>query len=170
MGCACGIGLLLCIVNARQFLALRENSRLLARNYELTAQLQQQAWFDELTGLANRGQYGERIRRALAICRHQKTRVALLLIDLDDFKAVNDSLGHAAGDTLLQEIARRLTAHARTGDTVSRLGGDEFVVIAEDVDETTAGQLAARLIRAITEPVHIAQHTVMVGAHRGPGG
>nr|WP_296073223.1 GGDEF domain-containing protein [uncultured Actinoplanes sp.] len=109
---------------------------------------------------------GERIRAALALCRRRETRVALLLIDLDDVKAVNDTLGHAAGDTLLQEIAGRLTANVRTGDTVCRLGGDEFVVIAEDVDETAAGQLA-RLIRAITEPVPIAQHSVLVGASVG---
>jgi diguanylate cyclase (GGDEF)-like protein len=166
-GVLCGIGLLLCSVSARQFLALRENGRLLARNDRLTAELRQQAWFDELTGLANRAQYGERIREALALCRRQKTRVALLLIDLDDFKAVNDTLGHAAGDALLQEVAGRLTAHTRIGDTVCRIGGDEFVVIAEDIDETAAGQLAAGLIRAVTEPVRIAQHSVQVGASVG---
>src|SRR5262249_5007617 len=100
-----GIGLLLCVVGARQFVALRENSRLLASNHELTAQLRRQAWFDELTGLANRAHYGQRIRQTLQRCRRDDTNAALLLIDLDDFKAVNDTLGHAAGDALLREIA-----------------------------------------------------------------
>jgi diguanylate cyclase (GGDEF)-like protein len=162
-----GIGLLLCVVGARQFVALRENRRLLASNHELTAQLRRQAWFDELTGLANRAHYGERIGQALQRCRRDGTHAALLLIDLDDFKAVNDALGHAAGDALLREVARRLIDQVRASDMVCRLGGDEFVVIAEDTDEAAATALAERLVQAIIEPVHVGEHTVGVGASIG---
>jgi len=162
-----GIGLLLCVVVARQFVALRENGRLLASNHELTARLRRQAWFDELTGLANRAHYGDRIGQVLQRCRRDGTHAALLLIDLDDFKAVNDSLGHAAGDDLLREVARRLIDQVRPTDMVCRLGGDEFVVIAEDIDGAAAAELAERLVQTIVEPVHIGQHTVGVGASIG---
>jgi diguanylate cyclase (GGDEF)-like protein len=162
-----GIGLLLAAVSARQALSLRENRRLLERNRQLTAQLQRQAWFDELTGLANRAHYATSLTEALDRARTQGTRTALLLIDLDDFKDVNDTLGHPAGDALLCEVARRLSGQVRAADTVCRLGGDEFVVIAEDADETSANLLAERLVQSITEPVRIGEHTIRVGASIG---
>jgi diguanylate cyclase (GGDEF)-like protein len=162
-----GIGLLLAAVSARQALSLRENNRLLARNGQLTAQLQRQAWYDELTGLANRAHYGNSLHDALDRARTDGTRTALLLIDLDDFKAVNDTLGHPAGDALLREVARRLAGQVRGTDTVCRLGGDEFVVIAENADETSASTLADRLVQSLTEPVRIGGHTVSVGASIG---
>jgi diguanylate cyclase (GGDEF)-like protein len=162
-----GIGLLLAAVSARQALSLRENSRLLERNRELTAQLQRQAWFDELTGLANRARYGNALDDALDRARREGTRTALLLIDLDDFKNVNDTLGHQAGDALLCEVARRLTGQVRGADMVCRLGGDEFVVIAENSDEVSANMLADRLVRSLTEPVRIGEHKIQVGASIG---
>jgi diguanylate cyclase (GGDEF)-like protein len=162
-----GIGLLLVAVSARQALSLRENGRLLARNRELTAQLQRQAWFDELTGLANLAHYRNSLQDALSRADRHGTRTALLLIDLDDFKTVNDTLGHAAGDTLLREVARRLTGQVRRSDTVCRIGGDEFVVIAEGADEATATMLADRLVGCLTEPVRIGEHTAAVGASIG---
>jgi diguanylate cyclase len=166
-GVLSGIGLLLAAVSARQALSLRENRRLLAHNRQLTVQLRRQAWFDELTGLANRAHYGDSLRGALDRARSGGTRTALLLIDLDDFKIVNDTLGHAAGDALLRVVARRLTDQVRGSDTVCRLGGDEFVVIAEDADETGAQLLADRLIQSLIEPVQISEHTVTVGASIG---
>jgi diguanylate cyclase (GGDEF)-like protein len=162
-----GIGLLLAAVSGRQALSLRENGRLLARNQQLTVQLRRQAWFDELTGLANRAHYGESLHDALERAREDGTRTALLLIDLDDFKNVNDTLGHPAGDALLREVARRLTGQVRSTDMVCRLGGDEFVVIAERSDETSANLLADRLVRSLTEPIRIGEHTVQVGASIG---
>jgi diguanylate cyclase (GGDEF)-like protein len=162
-----GIGLLLAAVSARQALSLRENNRLLERNRQLTAQLRRQAWFDELTGLANRAHYGTSLNDALDRGRRQGTRTALLLIDLDDFKDVNDTLGHPAGDALLCEVARRLTGQVRATDTVCRLGGDEFVVIVEDADETSANLLADRLVQSLAQPVRIGEHTVRVGASIG---
>jgi diguanylate cyclase len=161
------IGLLLCAVGVRQFVALRENGRLLASNDELTAQLRRQAWFDDLTGLANRANYAQHIAGTIARCRRQHTGAALLLIDLDDFKAVNDTLGHAAGDALLREVADRLTRQVRPHDLVCRLGGDEFVIVAEDTDQAAATGLADRLVKTITDPVHIGSHTVTVGASIG---
>jgi diguanylate cyclase len=166
-GVIIGIGLLLVAVSARQALSLRENSRLLARNGQLTEQLQRQAWFDELTGLANRAHYGNSLRDALDRARDNGTRTALLLNDLDDFKNVNDTLGHAAGDALLCEVSRRLTGQVRGTDVVCRLGGDEFVVIVEDADESSANTLAERLVRTLTEPVRIGDDTVRVGASIG---
>jgi diguanylate cyclase len=162
-----GIGLLLAAVSARQALSLRENNRLLASNRRLAAQLQRQAWFDELTGLANRAHYGNSLNDALDRARTNGTRTALLLIDLDGFKNVNDTFGHHTGDALLREVARRLTAQVRTSDVVCRLGGDEFVVIAEDADETSATTLADRLVHSLTEPIRIGDLTVEVGASIG---
>ncbi len=161
------IGLLLGAVGVRQFVALRENGRLLASNHELTAQLRRQAWFDELTGLANRANYAQHIGGIIADTRQHGTRAALLLIDLDDFKAVNDTLGHAAGDALLREIADRLTGQVRPADLVCRLGGDEFVIIAAGFDVHAATALADRLVETVVEPVRIGPHTVTVGASIG---
>ncbi len=161
------IALLLCAVGVRQFIALRENGRLLASNHELTAELRRQAWFDELTGLANRANYAQHIGGTLAYCRRHNSQAALLLIDLDDFKAVNDTLGHATGDDLLREVANRLSRQARPSDLVCRLGGDEFVIIAQDIDPDAATMLADRLVQTIAEPVHIAEHTITVGASIG---
>jgi diguanylate cyclase (GGDEF)-like protein len=161
------IGLLLCAVGIRQFVALRENGRLLASNHELTAQLRRQAWFDELTGLANRANYAQHIGGTIASSRRHGTPATLLLIDLDDFKSVNDTLGHAAGDELLQEVAGRLTRQVRPADLVCRLGGDEFVVIAEGLDTAAATALADRIVQAVVDPVHIGAHTVAVGASIG---
>jgi diguanylate cyclase (GGDEF)-like protein len=161
------IGALLCLVNGRQYLALRQNNRLLARNDELASRLRQQAWFDDLTGLPNRAHYRERIEQLVGRCVRGETRAALLLVDLDDFKTVNDTLGHGAGDDLLREVASRLVEQVRPGDVVYRLGGDEFVVIAENIDETAAGHLASRLLDTVTAPVHIGEHTATVGMSIG---
>ena len=116
VGVVAGAGLLLCAVTARQVYALRENSRLLTNNRELT-------------GLANRALFAVRVAEAIGRPGHEQHRTAIFLIDLDDFKTVNDTMGHAAGDELLQQVARRLQAQVRGTDTVCRLGGDEFVII-----------------------------------------
>ncbi len=100
---------------------------------QLKAELLRAAQYDELTSLPNRRLFHDRLRTALARSKRKHSRMALLYIDIDDFKHVNDTLGHAAGDLLLQHIARRLEACVRKADTVARLGGDEFVVILEEV-------------------------------------
>jgi diguanylate cyclase (GGDEF)-like protein len=163
-GVLVAVGLLLCFVTVRQLVALRENDRLLAENRALNVQLQRQAWYDELTGLANRALYTREI--AAAVERHAAdgTDTAVLLIDLDDFKTVNDTLGHDAGDALLQEVAARLRCEAGPSATVFRLGGDEFVVLTE---RCAAPALADRLVGALAVAVDLPSGPVRVGASIG---
>jgi len=115
----------------------------------LEEQIRHQALHDPLTGLANRALCRDRIGHALAISERAGTAAAVLFVDVDNFKRVNDLFGHAAGDELLIGLARRMTAAVRPADTVARLGGDEFVVVCEDVDERTALALAWRVATAV---------------------
>jgi diguanylate cyclase (GGDEF)-like protein/PAS domain S-box-containing protein len=111
---------------------------------------------DPLTGLANRTLFFDRLRQALARSKRKRTESALLFIDLDNFKWINDAHGHAAGDAVLVEFGHRLQAAVRPADTVARLGGDEFVVLCEEVDEVTAVALGRRLHEAIQLPLLVA--------------
>jgi len=120
---------------------------------QLQEQLVHQALHDPLTGLANRALLGDRLEHALARPMRPGATVAVLLIDLDDFKDVNDSLGHDAGDDLLTIIAARLQGHARAGDTVARLGGDEFALLLEDTNAAEAVRMAEVLLEALARPV-----------------
>ncbi|MET0494545.1 MAG: GGDEF domain-containing protein [Actinoplanes sp.] len=166
-GVLAGTGLLLCVVAVRQLVALRENSKLLVENRALTDQLQRQAWYDELTGLANRVLYRRRVGEALDRFATDRIDTALFLVDLDDFKIVNDSLGHDAGDSLLCAVAGRLTAQVRQADTVFRLGGDEFVILVGDADAAQAEEIAERLVAAVEAPVPLGANTAQVGASIG---
>src|SRR5215212_10208163 len=101
---------------------------------ELEARLSQHAFYDDLTGLPNRALFVDRLERAIARrARHPGAMLAVLFLDVDDFKIVNDTLGHAAGDQLLAEIGRRLTAALRPADTPARFGGDEFTILLDDL-------------------------------------
>ena len=124
------------------------------RTLEETAQeLEQQALHDPLTGLANRTLLGDRLAHALA---QRGTTVAAVMLDLDDFKTVNDSLGHAAGDEVLLGVAKRFISVLRSGDTLARVGGDEFVVVATDVQGTDmACRIAARLLGSLRSPFRL---------------
>ena len=114
------------------------------------------ALHDTLTGLPNRNLLHRRLARAIETSRNTGKAGAILFIDLDRFKTVNDSLGHQAGDELLRTVARRLTQRVRGGDTVARLGGDEFVVVLEDIETSAnAGKIAHDLIGLIEEPVAV---------------
>jgi diguanylate cyclase (GGDEF)-like protein len=116
-------------------------------------QLHRQANFDTLTGLPNRLMAFDRINMEISRARRSGQRFAVLFIDLDDFKSVNDSLGHAAGDRLLVAIGARVQAAMRDADTVARLGGDEFLVLASDVgDEVQVEKIAERLLESVAEP------------------
>ena len=115
---------------------------------ELEERLRHQAFHDGLTHLANRVLFGERLRHALARGARSGTAVTVLLIDLDDFKSINDSLGHAVGDRLLEAVSRRLDEAVRGADTIARLGGDEFAVILDDSPAPEADEAAARRILA----------------------
>jgi diguanylate cyclase (GGDEF)-like protein/PAS domain S-box-containing protein len=130
------------------------------------ARIHQLAYFDELTGLPNRGLLKDRLDQAAALCRREEVPLAVLFLDLDYFKHVNDSLGHAAGDSLLQEIARRLSACSRAEDTVARLGGDEFVLLLH-ADARGAARTAEKLLALLSEPCLVEGHTLRVAASIG---
>jgi diguanylate cyclase (GGDEF)-like protein/PAS domain S-box-containing protein len=118
----------------------------------LEERIRHQALHDPLTGLANRALCRDRIEHALALSERAGSAAAVLFVDLDNFKRVNDLFGHAAGDALLIALGARMAAAVRPADTVARLGGDEFVVVCEDVDERTALALGWRLAAAVQEP------------------
>ncbi|MCU4183135.1 EAL domain-containing protein [Acidiferrimicrobium sp. IK] len=139
------------------------NSRDVTDEVEASELLRHQATHDPLTGLANRTLLLDRMERALV-----SGPCAVLFIDLDHFKRVNDTLGHAAGDELLEVIARRLQATLRPGDSVARVGGDEFVVLADGVHTSeAAAAIAARITDAITRPVRLSARTMTVGCSVG---
>ncbi len=126
------------------------------------------AYHDVLTGLPNRTLFRDRLEQAVRKAERSGEQVALLFIDLDRFKHVNDSLGHQAGDELLCQVAERITRCIRQGDTVARLGGDEFTVIAEGLeDPDKAAVIAENLIQAVTEPVTLRGQQVYVSASIG---
>jgi len=123
---------------------------------------------DGLTGLANRARFLERLHEALINADRDSTRVAVLLLDLDRFKAINDSLGHHAGDQLLKLVAQRLLKCVRETDTVARLGGDEFVVILTRLKSLAAAELLAdSIVKEISQPYEIDGHAVRSGASLG---
>ena len=117
--------------------------------------LAHQAAYDSLTGLPNRSLFNDRIAQLMAASRRHQKSFALLFVDLDRFKEVNDTLGHQVGDDLLRQIALRLQAVVRTEDTVARIGGDEFVVLLPDTDQTGAQALASNLLDRLREPVQL---------------
>jgi len=126
-------------------------------------QLRHLALHDPLTGLVNRTVLQDRLDRALATCRRSGGRLALLFIDLDRFKYINDSLGHAIGDELLRRAANRLKSCVRDEDTVARMGGDEFVVLLRDVpNANAAAQVALKLGRKLHRPYHIGSQELTV--------
>jgi diguanylate cyclase (GGDEF)-like protein/PAS domain S-box-containing protein len=151
------------------------NARDVTERIALEEQLTHQAFHDNLTGLANRALFRDRLDQALARAGRSDRVLAVLLVDLDGFKQVNDSLGHDAGDQLLQEVAQRFDSLVRASDTVARFGGDEFALLLEEITEHDAVGLTQRLLEGLTAPVSIAGGEVVLGAsigvvlHEGPG-
>lgn len=129
------------------------------------AVLRRQARFDALTGLANRYELEEQLSRALHA--PDGGRVALLVADLDGFKPINDSYGHAVGDEVLAAVARRLRSCVRADDTVARLGGDEFVVLTRVTSALEPTELAARIRTALSDPVQTSEGVLTVAASLG---
>jgi diguanylate cyclase (GGDEF)-like protein/PAS domain S-box-containing protein len=144
------------------------NHRDITERKVLEAQLTRQAFHDALTGLPNRALFTDRVSHALRRRARQHRGVVVLFVDLDDFKAINDSLGHAAGDRVLQEVGERLRTTVRPGDTVARLGGDEFAFLLEDVpDPRDADEVAERVAAALATPLAIGGVEVALRASVG---
>ena len=126
------------------------NSRDVSERKAFEDQLAHQAFHDPVTSLANRALFADRVQHSIMRSLRGGPAIGVMFIDLDDFKTVNDSLGHAAGDTVLQEVARRLLGAVRPADTVARFGGDEFAVLLDGIkDSGEAADVAGRVLRAL---------------------
>ena len=131
-------------------------------------ELTHMALFDQLTGLPNRRNFFEKLKYSASNARRNKSRIALLFIDLDGFKKVNDTLGHGMGDHLLKEVAQRLIANIRESDASARMGGDEFTVILNNVQsDKDAASIAEKIIKAINQPIKLNGNLCNVGASIG---
>jgi len=139
-----------------------------SEKHKIQHRLQWQAGHDALTGLPNRILLADRFARALDRARRQNTQLAVCMLDLDQFKPVNDTYGHEAGDALLVQTAQRLTQELRGIDTLCRLGGDEFVILFEDVeDSATLHGALARILALLAEPFDVGGHRIGVSASIG---
>lgn len=177
------VGLIIGLVFIRQMVTLRENNLLFAQVHhqasalrsevqerkKAEAQLAHDALHDALTGLPNRVLFADRLRHAIELkMRQGEYNFAVLFLDLDQFKVVNDSLGHATGDQLLIALTQRLRLCLRTGDTVARLGGDEFVLLLEDTkDAEDATATANRILVMLRQPFNLIEHQIFVTASIG---
>ena len=144
------------------------NTRDVSERKRLEKELMHQAFHDPLTGLANRALFRDRVSHALQLRMRQRNAISVLFLDLDDFKKVNDSLGHAEGDRLLVAASERLQACVRAADTVARLGGDEFAILLEDGGAPEGpGFLVGRLVEAMARPFSLSGNEVSVSASIG---
>ncbi|MFC4943712.1 putative bifunctional diguanylate cyclase/phosphodiesterase [Pseudonocardia sp. GCM10023141] len=156
---------LVLLVLLRQYVTVLENQQLTRTVEQREVQLHHLAFHDGLTGLANRALFLDRLGHALDLAARSPQPVSVAFIDLDGFKAVNDTLGHAAGDVLLVQVADRLHAALRASDTLARLGGDEFAVLVEQGADPR--RVANRLLEAMQEPFHVAERTIAMSASIG---
>ncbi|MCX5737974.1 MAG: diguanylate cyclase [Proteobacteria bacterium] len=146
------------IRNQRMFLELniaRERARQLAT-------------YDQLTGFANRSLFQDRLDQAVASARRNRQKLAVLFLDLDEFKLINDSLGHLSGDAMLRLAAQRIATCLRKSDTGARLGGDEFAILLTNLaDETDAGRVAEKLLSMMRQPIALKDREHLIGDVRG---
>ena len=159
-------GMLACSLNTATLLhRIAHGNQRLAEKMDEIAQL---AWRDPLTRLPNRVHFRERLTQALSAAARNRTAVALLLFDLDGFKAVNDTLGHEAGDRLLQEIGSRVARQVRQADTLARWGGDEFVILMEGVRERADAVRVAEVVLQVVREIDLFPgYTLHLGASIG---
>jgi diguanylate cyclase (GGDEF)-like protein/PAS domain S-box-containing protein len=144
------------------------NKRDVTDRRRLEDQLRHRAFHDGLTGLANRALLENRLGHASAVARRRAHKLAVLFLDLDDFKTINDSLGHAAGDELLRGVAERVSGLLRAGDTASRRGGDEFAVLLEDLESGAEAEAVAwRIMAALSEPLTVHGRELTIGVSIG---
>ena len=151
------------------FETFASHAGVLLENDRVKEQLRYQAYHDALTGLPNRLLFADQVRQALLRERKEEAP-AVLFLDLDDFKTINDSLGHGAGDELLVAVAHRLRSHVRPGDIVARLGGDEFAVLLERTELDDGERAAERLVRALRTPFVLSGHEMSIHASIGIAG
>lgn len=158
-----GAGLFIVIAAAAWFLALA-----ITRRKIYQSQLISMALYDSLTGLPNRKLFFDTLDQGLELAKRHDRQIGLLYIDLDGFKNVNDTLGHAAGDELLNLVAKQLRASTRKSDTVARLGGDEFAVILSEIDSFESAEMVGnKIIQALCAPIKLRQGPVSIGASIG---
>jgi diguanylate cyclase (GGDEF)-like protein/PAS domain S-box-containing protein len=155
------------LLHDQSVLGIVLNTRDITERKAFLNQLEHHAFYDSLTGLANRALFRDRVNHALSQARRSSNAVAALFLDIDDFKVVNDTHGHAVGDTLLTAIGGRLRSCLRGGDTVSRLGGDEFAVLLEESTDVSPVEVANRIMRALESPFRIDGHELHVRASVG---
>jgi diguanylate cyclase (GGDEF)-like protein len=137
---------------------------------ESRAQLERQALYDELSGLLNRRLFADRLSQVLAIAQREGHLVALLCLDLDGFKPVNDRLGHWIGDILLNQVANRMLSRVRKSDTLARMGGDEFIwLVVHPFSKEQAARLAEEMLQTLSEPFEIEGHTILITDSIGIG-
>lgn len=126
------------------------------------------AQHDSLTGLPNRALFAEQLKQALSYCKRHQRVLAVMLLDLNKFKPVNDQYGHALGDELLKQVAKRLLASVRTSDTVARIGGDEFVILLHQIDDINQANIVSEKIQQIlSEPFLIEENPIQIGCSIG---
>ncbi len=144
------------------------NTRDISERKALQAELTHQAFHDALTGLANRALFLDRVTHALALARRHSRTIAVIFLDLDNFKGVNDSLGHAQGDMLLNHTSERMQTAVRTADTIARFGGDEFAILIEDAtDDGAAMTVVERVLELMRHPFHLDGKEVYASASIG---
>ncbi len=151
----------------RLFETFATHAAALLENDRVKSQLRHQAFHDSLTGFANRRLFTDRVHKAVIAGISDERRPVVLFVDLDDFKTINDSLGHSAGDQLLIAAAERVRASLRPEDLVARLGGDEFAVLLEQSDRVDAENVAARLVDSLRAPFMLEGREMKVGASIG---
>ncbi len=139
------------------------NARDISERKAFEEQLAHQAFHDPVTNLPNRALFVERVRHAIGRARREERELGVIFLDIDDFKTINDSLGHGAGDAALIDVAKRLSSSIRSSDTAARFGGDEFVVLLEDLDSTqTAVEVAERILEDLRRPLMVAGKELVV--------
>jgi len=144
------------------------NGRDVSERKAFEEQLAHQAFHDPVTHLANRALFNERVRHAVARTLREGVGMAVLFVDLDDFKTVNDSLGHAVGDRVLLEVAQRIATSVRAADTAARFGGDEFAILLEDVHDLSAAvETAERILDALSRPLELNENQLIIRASLG---
>ena len=141
----------------------REVAERTAELEEAKARAQHLADHDALTGLPNRRLLEDRLTQALALGHRNRKNTAVMFVDLDRFKTINDSLGHAVGDALLKQVAERLVKQLRDGDTICRIGGDEFVVVLPEVKRSSdVAHVAQKVIEQLSQPVVVEERELVV--------